>query len=171
MNKLFVNFEKLDIGNYIIRNISEDDYEDIYIIYGDIEVMRYDMNNLLKSLDDAKNNIKLINKAISNKWFIRCAVIDKQTNDFIGTIALHHFEFDKNKVQIGYNLKKSYWGRGIMTNVLNSIIDYLKSNSSIEILEASINIENIASIKLVEKLGFELNSKDNDKLVFMKKLI
>ncbi len=29
--------------------------------------MRYDMDNLLKSLDDAKNNIKLINKAISNK--------------------------------------------------------------------------------------------------------
>lgn len=33
--------------------------------------MRYDMDNLLKSLDDAKNNIKLINKVISNKWFIR----------------------------------------------------------------------------------------------------
>ncbi len=29
MNKLFVNFEKLDIENYIIRNISENDYEDI----------------------------------------------------------------------------------------------------------------------------------------------
>lgn len=133
--------------------------------------MRYDMDNLLKSLDDAKNNIKLINKAISNKWFTRWAVIDKQINDFIGTIALHHFEFDKNKVQIGYNLKKSYWGRGIMSNVLNSIIDYLESNSSIEILEASIYIENIASIKLAEKLGFELNSRDNDKLIFVKKLI
>ncbi|MCU9811150.1 MULTISPECIES: GNAT family N-acetyltransferase [Paraclostridium] len=89
----------------------------------------------------------------------------------MGTIALHHFEFDKNKVQIGYNLKKSYWGRGIMSNVLNSIIDYLKSNSSIEILEASIDIENIASIKLAEKLGFQLNSRDNDKLIFVKKLI
>lgn len=68
-------------------------------------------------------------------------------------------------------MKKSYWGRGIMSNVLNSIIDYLKSNSSIEILEASIDIENIASIKLAEKLGFQLNSRDNDKLIFVKKLI
>ncbi len=58
-----------------------------------------------------------------------------------------------------------------MSNVLNSIIDYLKSNSSIEILEASIDIENIASIKLAEKLGFQLNSRDNDKLIFVKKLI
>lgn len=95
----------------------------------------------------------------------------KQTNDSIVTTALHHFDFDKNKVQIGYNLKKSYLGRGIMSNVLNSIIDYLKSNSSIEILEASTDIENIDSIKLAEKLGFELNSRDNDKLIFVKKLI
>lgn len=171
MNKLFSDFEKIDIGNYIIRNISENDYEDIYSIYGDIEVMKHDMDNLLKSLDDAKNNIKLINKAISNKWFIRWAVIDKQTNDFIGTIALHHFEFDKNKVQIGYNLKKSYWRKGIMSNVLKPTIDYLQSNSSIETLEASIDTENIASVKLAEKLGFELNSRENNNLIFVKKLM
>lgn len=171
MNKLFSDFEKLDIGNYIIRNISENDYEDIYSIYGDIDVMKHDMDNLLKSLDDVKNNIKLINKAISNKWFIRWAVIDKHTNDFIGTIALHHFEFDKNKVQIGYNLKKSYWRKGIMSNVLKPTIDYLQSNSSIETLEASIDAENIASIKLAEKLGFELNSRENNNLILVKKLM
>lgn len=171
MNKLFTDFKKLDIGNYIIRNISENDYEDIYRIYGDIEIMKYDIENLLKSLDDAKNDIKLINKAILNKWFIRWAIIDKQTNDFIGTIALHHFEFDKKKVQIGYNLKKSYWRKGIMSNVLKLTIDYLQSNSSIETLEAYINTENIASVKLAEKLGFELYSRENNNLIFIKKLM
>ena len=99
MDNLFNNFKQIDIGNYIIRSINENDYKDIYSIYGDPEIMKYDMDNLLKSLDDAKNNIKIIHRAILNKWFIRLAVIDKYTNEFIGTIALHHFEFDKNKVQ------------------------------------------------------------------------
>lgn len=170
MENLFSSFEKFDIGDYIIRNINENDYVDIYSIYGDREVMRYDMDNLLKSLDDAKNNIKLIHRAISNKWFIRWAVIYKQTNEFIGTIALHHFEFDKKKVQIGYNLKKSYWRKGIMSNVLKSTIDYLQLNSSLEEIEASIDIENIASVMLAEKLGFELKTRENNKLIFRKKL-
>lgn len=170
MENLFSNIDNLDIGNYIIRDINEDDYKDIYGIYGDSEVMRYDMDNLLKSLEDAKNNIKIIHKGILNKWFIRWAVVDKYTNEFIGTVALHHFEFDKNKVQIGYNLKKSCWRKGVMSDVLKSTIDYLQLNSSLKEIEASIDSENIASIKLAEKLGFELNNRENNKLIFVKKL-
>lgn len=30
--------------------------------------------------------------------------------------------------------------------------------------------KNIASVKLAEKLGFELNDKENNKLIFVKKL-
>ncbi|MBC6002967.1 GNAT family N-acetyltransferase [Paeniclostridium sp. NSJ-45] len=170
MDNLFNNFKQIDIGNYIIRSINENDYKDIYSIYGDPEVMKYDMNNLLKSLDDAKNNIKIIHRAILNKWFIRLAIIDKYTNEFIGTIALHHFEFDKNKVQIGYNLKKNYWGKGIMSDVLKSTIDYLHLNSSLKEIEASIYTENIASLKLAKKLGFKLNNRESNKLIFTKKI-
>lgn len=113
----------------------------------------------------------MIQKGIINKWFIRWAVIDKHTNEFIGTIALHHFDFDTNKVQIGYNLKKSHWRKGIMSDVLKSVIDYLELNTSLEEIEASIDIKNLASINLVEKLGFKLYSKiENDNLTFIKKL-
>lgn len=170
MENLFCCFDKFDIGNYIIRHISENDYVDIFSIYGDEEAMKYNKSNLLKSLEEAKNNIEMIHRGILNRWFIRWAIIDKCTNEFIGIIAFHHFEFDRNTVQIGYNLKKSYWGNGIMGEVLKSIIDYIQINSSLEIIEASIESENIASIRLAEKLGFELNRKENNKLIFAKKL-
>lgn len=44
-----------------------------------------------------------------------------------------------------------------MSEVLKSIINYLQLNSPLEIIEASIENENIASIKLVETLGFEID--------------
>ncbi|QYE99543.1 GNAT family N-acetyltransferase [Paraclostridium sordellii] len=171
MESLFSCFDKFNAGNYIIRHINENDYEDIYSIYGDAEVMKYDIGNLLKSLDESKNNIETIHRGILNKWFVRWAIIDKYTDEFIGTIAFHHFEFDKHKVQIGYNLKKSYWRRGIMSDVLKLTIDYLQSNSLLETIEASIDDENVASVKLVEKLGFKLSNRENNKLIFTKKLI
>ena len=170
MENLFSCFDKFDLGNYIIRHINENDYMDIYGIYGDADVMKYDIDNLLKSLDDARNNIEMIHRGILNKWFVRWAVIDKCTDEFIGTIAFHHFEFDKNNVQIGYNLKKNYWRKGVMSDVLKLTLDYLQSNSSLETIEASIDTENVASLKLVEKLGFELKNKENNKLIFAKKL-
>lgn len=57
-----------------------------------------------------------------------------------------------------------------MSNVLKSTIDYLQLNSSLVSIEASIDTENIASVRLAEKLGFELNSRENNKLIFAKKL-
>lgn len=48
MENLFNKFDRIDIGNYIIRNINENDFEDIYSIYGDSEVMKYDIDNILK---------------------------------------------------------------------------------------------------------------------------
>ena len=57
-----------------------------------------------------------------------------------------------------------------MSNVLKSTIDYLQLNSSLEVIDASIDTENISSVRLAEKLGFELNSRENNKLIFRKKL-
>lgn len=57
-----------------------------------------------------------------------------------------------------------------MSEVLKVIITYLEVNSPLEVIEASIESENVASIKLAEKLGFELNNKENNKLIFTKKL-
>lgn len=98
MESLFSCFENFDTGNYVIRHIDENDYKDIYSIYRDMEVSKYDVGNSLKSLEDAKDNIRLIHRGISNRWFVRWAIIDKHTNEFIGTIAFHHFEFNKKKV-------------------------------------------------------------------------
>ncbi len=171
MNNLFSEFDKLDIGKYVIRKIHLDDCEDIFSIYGDKEVMKYDIENIVKSIDEAKENIKMIHKGIENKWFVRWAVVEKNSNKLIGTIALHHFEFGNNRVQIGYNLKRNYWKKGIMNEVLKSTIDYLSYNRSLKEIEASINTKNIDSMKLAEKVGFKLYKKIDADTVIFKKLL
>ncbi|MBO3444940.1 GNAT family N-acetyltransferase [Clostridium sp. CCUG 7971] len=51
-------------------------------------------------------------KRFDNRWFIRLGIVRKDSNELIGSVALHHFDYEENKLEIGYNLKEVYWKKG-----------------------------------------------------------
>lgn len=168
MKGLFTDFKSVDTANFLIKNITSKDFKDIFEIYSDKSIMKYDSKNILTSIEETN---ELINKGIKNRWFIRFSIVDKNSHNIIGTIALHHLDFENQKAQIGYNLKSQYWNKGIMSEVLHCMLEYIKNNTNIKELEASINKENIASVKLVEKLGFNMYSDlDKEILTFRRNL-
>jgi ribosomal-protein-alanine N-acetyltransferase len=56
--------------------------------------------------------------------------------------------------EIGYWLGEDYWGRGIMTNVIRSIIKYIFENFDIKRIYAMPFATSIGSVKTLEKAGF-----------------
>ena len=81
-------------------------------------------------------------------------------NDFCGLIELYGFCPDIHKVSIGYRLPERCWGRGIASRALKSMVDYLYSETDIEIITASTMVENKASEKVLLKNGFDLAAED-----------
>lgn len=59
-----------------------------------------------------------------------------------------------NSCGIGFKLDESESGKGYMTEALKKVIDYLFSEQKLSRIEVNIMPSNMASIKLVEKLGF-----------------
>ena len=57
--------------------------------------------------------------------------------------------------EIGYWLGEKYWNRGIMTDVIEMIVDYSFVNFQIQKLYAAVFDFNIASHRVLEKAGFE----------------
>jgi ribosomal-protein-alanine N-acetyltransferase len=55
---------------------------------------------------------------------------------------------------IGYELARSHWRQGIMKEALGAIIALGFKEMGINRIEAVVMPENIASLKLLEKLGF-----------------
>ena len=55
---------------------------------------------------------------------------------------------------IGYWVAKPYWGRGICTEALQLMIEYIKSNTDISSLISGHFIDNPASGRVMEKCGF-----------------
>ena len=54
---------------------------------------------------------------------------------------------------IGYNLRKYHWGRGIVVEALNAIIDHVRKHREIKAIVGQFAIENTKSKRVMEKLG------------------
>ena len=75
---------------------------------------------------------------------------------FCGLAELYGYKENIHKVSIGYRLLERYWGRGIATETVQVLLDYLYSQTDIEIITASTMIENTASANVLLKNGFVL---------------
>jgi RimJ/RimL family protein N-acetyltransferase len=56
--------------------------------------------------------------------------------------------------EIGYWLGEEHWGKGIMTNVIGSVIKYIFENFDIKRIYAMPFATSIGSVKTLEKAGF-----------------
>ena len=73
---------------------------------------------------------------------------------FCGLAEFYGYKDSIHKVSMGYRLAEEFWGRGIATQTVGLMVDYLYSQTDIEIITASTMIENKASARVLEKCGF-----------------
>lgn len=112
----------------------------------------------VNDLDVRQNaiNTELITWECHQKWFqnrlgsstskIFIFLIDEQP---IGQVR---FEFEKNHWLIDYSIDKLYRGKGFGKAMLKEILSYFKTS---EPIIAYVRIENIASAKIFNSLGFK----------------
>ncbi len=103
-------------------------------------------------LDDAK---WYINYAQTNdKEIIKAIVADDVLCGVIG--AINHEDVYAHVGEVGYWLGEAYWSKGIGTKALMLFIEYCRSNKLYQRLEAGVFSNNKASIKVLEKCGFQI---------------
>ena len=75
---------------------------------------------------------------------------------FCGLEEMYGYRDPIHKISVGYRLLEHCWGKGIATEALGIMIDYLYNETDIEIITASTMIENRASARVLTKNGFDL---------------
>ena len=76
--------------------------------------------------------------------------------------------------EIGYHLAEPFWGRGIMTEAIRKMCDYIFQNTDIIRIFAEPFATNVASCRALEKVGFQFegimrqNAIKNGKIVDMR---
>ena len=83
-------------------------------------------------------------------------IVLKEENKVIGTVNV--FPDDSRAVdtrEIGYSISSAYQRKGYAFEVLSALIDLLQNELKFDLLVAGVLEENIASIRLLKKLGFD----------------
>jgi ribosomal-protein-alanine N-acetyltransferase len=151
---VFEIFPVLETDRLVLRQITLDDAEALFQIYSDPQVMRYWGSAPLQSIDEARRKIEGINAAWRAKEGIRWGIIRKGSDRLIGSGG--HWRLIKKhfRSEIGYELMTDYWGQGIMTEALGAILRFGFETLGLHSVEAQIDPQNLASRKVLEKLGF-----------------
>ena len=82
-------------------------------------------------------------------------IVLREENKVIGTVNV--FADDSRAVdarEIGYSISSAYQRKGYAYEALTALIDLLQNELKLELIVAGVLEENLASIKLLEKLGF-----------------
>jgi RimJ/RimL family protein N-acetyltransferase len=77
------------------------------------------------------------------------AVSEKEEVDMIGLCFL--IVNDQNQRELGYRLRKEFWGRGYATEVMKNAIDYCFEKLQLDLITADAWVKNKASIRILEK--------------------
>lgn len=88
-------------------------------------------------------------------WF-QLAITLPSAGTLIGDIGVLFKEQDLAECELGYTVIPKFRGQGYATEALSAVISYLFSQHHIEKITCSVDPENIASIKLLQKLDFIL---------------
>ena len=83
----------------------------------------------------------------------------KETGELFGSGGLI-WEEKLQLFQVGYNINKLHWGRGYTTEAMKAILDFAVKNLGIKRVAGGHAKENLASARVIEKLGFVYDRDD-----------
>jgi RimJ/RimL family protein N-acetyltransferase len=144
----------LETEPLVVRHLQPDDLDDLYAICGDPKIMRYVGNNQPISRDLTQKWIE-VSRQNYQKYSYGCmAIIHKLHQRFIGYCGLVYAP-DNPTAEIIYALRIEYWGQGFATKVARAMLEHGFKHWDLQRIEASVDAENKASVRVTEKLGMK----------------
>ena len=77
----------------------------------------------------------------------------KNENKFIGLIAINLGKINYKTAEVWFKIHKDFWRKGYTTEALSEILDFGFNQLQLHRIEAGCAVENVASSKVLEKVG------------------
>ena len=140
-----------------LRAVRHADAAALFAIHSDAQAMRYFGADPASSLEDAHGLVARFDAMRhSDMPGLRWAIEDGETGALLGTCGLFNHSKRWRKCMVGYELARSAWGRGVMSEAVSAVLTWGFDAWSLNRIEALIHPLNAASLKLVQKFGFQL---------------
>ncbi|XP_050373338.1 uncharacterized protein LOC126790990 [Argentina anserina] len=134
-----------------LRPLGLSDIDDFMVWSTDEKVTRFCTWGPFGNKEEGLKYIR--DKILPHPW-LRAICLDGRP---VGTISVTPNSGNHRcRAEIGYVLGSKYWGKGIVTRAVKMVVDTIfKEWTHLERLEAFVDVENVGSQRVMEKVGFQ----------------
>jgi ribosomal-protein-alanine N-acetyltransferase len=157
----FFMFPQLQTKRLLLKQFQAEDQDFVFEALSHPEVIQhYGVN--YSSLEGTKVQMEWFNQLFTEKTGIWWKIVDSATGERLGGIGMNNYQLQHHKTEIGYWLLPKHWGKGIVSEALSVMIEYLFSEWNIHRIEAVVEEGNHNSSRVLEKAGFRYEGTMRD---------
>ena len=155
----------IETDRLVLRPMVLADAETAFGWTGDPEVAKYvswlphhsidDTIEWLKEIEWKQDDSGAILESDNYIW----GMVLKETDKLFGSCGLI-WEEGCELFQVGYNILQSHWNRGYTTEAIRAVLSFASANFGIKKVAGGHAKKNLASAKVLEKLGFVYDRDD-----------
>ena len=150
----FSPYPTLETERLLLRRVEMSDAKDLLILRSDERMMKYIDRPRQKEIEDAEKLIQVFEDLLGKNEGINWGITLKGNSQLLGTICFWKLQLENDRTEIGYMLHADFHRQGIMQEAMTLVLKYGFEVLKLHSIEANVNPENIASIKLLEKNNF-----------------
>ena len=145
-----INF-KIKSSKVFLRYTTQNDFEELMALF---DSSRRFYQGLINAPTDAESFRIYADRNLeeTNECFVICQNVD---NRIVGAINLTQiFRKAFQNAYLGYSLGVNFTGKGFMTEAVELILKHAFENLKLHRIEANVQPQNLASIKVLQRCGF-----------------
>ena len=146
-------FPEIITQRFRLRKILLIDQQQIFEGLSNEDVIKY-YGVSYNTFEDTLRQMEWYENLLNTETGIWWGISFRESGELIGACGFNNISIDHKKTEMGYWLFPQHWKKGIMMEVVPAIIEYAFRVLKLHRIEASVEVDNIASKKLLIKLGF-----------------
>ena len=154
---------RFETDRIVVEDLKEADFPELLAIYNNRENMKLVSSGKYEwSEEEIKEKFESQMKNYSSGYGI-FGIKLKPTLQLIGEAGLFYSFNDREILELGYIIDRSYWKKGYGTEVCNGLINYGFGRLGLKKVKARMYSSNRGSIRLSEKCGMSLVNSGTEK--------
>ncbi len=154
----------IETERLVLRKLTLSDAQDVYCYSRDPQVARYVLWSAHRSINETRFFIRSLLRQYRNHEPASYGIALKSTGQAIGTIGFSYINNEHRCAEIGYSLARVHWNKGLMSEALAAMLEYGFSRLGLNRIEATHDVRNPASGRVMEKCGMRFEGIHKSKL-------
>jgi RimJ/RimL family protein N-acetyltransferase len=150
-----------ETARLIGRRWLRSDLDTIFEVYSDPEVARYIDDGSPITREQSSAWLDVTARNYRDRGYGMFALEDRNSRDIVGFIGLVH-PGGQVDTEIKYAFRKTNWGRGLASEVVQALVQYARETHQLSVLVATVAPENLASQRVLLKAGFSFIEQRTD---------